>query len=112
VAYAEGKELAASFPPPAPLTPAEVPRGVAVQDPPELWDTPTWRALHYKHEYPHRYSFKFEVIPEPSRIWFQATAHGDLNGDGILSTFHLAGERRVGSHAVILPGLHIHREVE
>jgi len=112
VAYAEGKDLASSFPAPAPLTPAEVPRGVTVEDPPEIWDTPSWKALGFRVDRPHRYAFKFDVAPDPLRIWFQATAHGDLNGDGILSTFQVAGERRVGQEAVVLPGLYIHREVE
>lgn len=112
VAYAEGKELAASFPPPEELTPPEVPRGVTAEDPPGSWDTPTWQALHFRFDRPHRYAFQFEVVPEPSRIWFQASAYGDLNGDGILSTFQLAGERRADGDAVVLPGLHIHREVE
>lgn len=112
LAYAEGKELAASFPPPAPLTPTEVPRGTKVEDPPGTWDTPTWNALQFGFDRPHRYAFQFDVVPDPSRIWFQGTAHGDLNGDGILSTFQLVGERRAGEDAVLLPGLHIHREVE
>lgn len=112
IAHAEGKELARSFPDPAPLTPAEVPRGVAVLDPSGTWDTPTWQALSFRFDRPHRYSFRFDVVPDPSRIWFDAAAHGDLNGDGILSTFHLSGERRVDGAAVVLPGLHVHREVE
>jgi hypothetical protein len=112
LAHAQGKELAASFPPAAPLTPSEVPRGVTVEDPPGTWDTPTWQGLGFRFDRPHRYAFQFDVIPDPSRIWFQATAHGDLNGDGILSTFLLSGERRVGGEAVILPGIHIEREVE
>ncbi len=112
VAHADGKELAASFPAPAPLTPAEVPRGVTVQDAPDLWDTPTWTALDFRFDRPHRYAFKFDVVPDPARIWFQATAHGDLNGDGISSTFVLSGERRVDGEAVVLPGIHIDREVE
>jgi hypothetical protein len=112
LAHAHGKELAASFPPPAPLTPAEVPRGVAVQDPSDLWDTPTWKALDFRFNRPHRYAFKFDVVPDPTRIWFQATAHGDLNGDGISSTFVLSGERRADGDAVVLPGIHIDREVE
>ena len=112
VAHAQGTELPASFPPPAPLTPAEVPRGIVVEDPPDTWDTPTWKALNFRFDRPHRYSYQFDVAADPSRIWFQATAHGDLNGDGILSTFQLAGERRVDGEAVVLPGLHIHREVE
>ena len=112
IAYSQDKDLAASFPSPAPLTPSEVPRGVTVEDPPEIWDTPTWTALDFRFDRPHRYAFQFDVVPDPSRIWFQASAHGDLNGDGILSTFQLVGERRVGEDAALVPGLHIHREVE
>jgi hypothetical protein len=51
-------------------------------------------------------------VVDPIRLWFNATAHGDLNGDGILSTFQVSGERRVGEEAVLIPGLHVHREVE
>ncbi|HNS97298.1 MAG TPA: hypothetical protein PKL73_10140 [Polyangiaceae bacterium] len=112
IAHAQGKELAASFPPPAELTPKDVPRGVAAEDPPGTWDSPTWQALGFRFDVPHRYAFQFDVVPDPSRIWFQATAKGDLNGDGILSTFALAGERRVGEQAVLIPGIYIEREVE
>ena len=112
VAHAAGRELAASFPAPAPLTPAEVPRGLAVQDPEGTWDTPTWQALHFGYDRPHRYAFRFDVVVDPVRLWFNATAHGDLNGDGILSTFQVSGERRAGEEAVLIPGLHVHREVE
>lgn len=112
VAYSHEKELAASFPPPNPLTPSEVPRGVAVKDPDGTWDTPTWKALGFGFTRAHRYSFKFDVASDPERIWFRATAHGDLNGDGILSTFMLTGERKVGQSATILPGVFIDREVE
>lgn len=111
-AYADGKELAASFPPPAPRTPADVPRGVAVEDAPGTWDGPTWKALQFGFDQPHRYSFEFDVTPEPQRIWFAASAFGDLNGDGILSTFRIQGERGVGGEAVLRPGLYVHREVE
>lgn len=112
VAYAHGRELAASFPPPAPLTPSEVPRGATVTDPPGTWDTPTWQALQFRLDHPHWYCFRFDVVADPSRIWFDATAHGDLNGDGILSTFRLSGERRQGEEAALIPGLDVHREVE
>ncbi len=112
LAHAEGRELAASFPSPAPLTPADVPRGVTVTDPPGTWDTPTWQALQFRIDRPHRYAYRFDVVPEPGRIWFDATAHGDLNGDGILSTFQISGERRLDGTAELIPGLHVFREVE
>lgn len=37
VAYAESRPQEISFPPSAPLTPAQVPRGVRAVDPPESW---------------------------------------------------------------------------
>lgn len=111
-AYSEGRDLAASFPAPAPLTPAEVPRGKPTVDPPGTWDTPTWKALDFGFTSAHSFSFSFDVASDPSRIWFKAQAHGDLNGDGVTSTFLVEGERRPGQNAVVLPGLHVNREVE
>ncbi|MCL2824612.1 MAG: hypothetical protein FWD57_11525 [Polyangiaceae bacterium] len=112
IAGAADKELAASFPPPSPLTPSQVPKGIAVRDPDGTWDTPTWTALQFRFDRPHRYAFQFDVVADNTRIWFDATAHGDLNGDGILSTFQISGERRVGEEAKLIPGLYVHREVE
>jgi peptidoglycan hydrolase-like protein with peptidoglycan-binding domain len=112
VAFSEGRDLAGSFPPPSPLTPAEVPRRKPSVDPPGTWDTPTWTALQFGFTTAHSYAFAFDVASDPTRIWFQARAHGDLNGDGVTSTFLVEGERRPGQNAVVLPGLHIHREVE
>ncbi|MCU0691534.1 MAG: hypothetical protein MUF54_09040 [Polyangiaceae bacterium] len=112
IVYSQDRELAASFPPPAPLTPSVVPRGVAAEDPAGTWETPTWKALAFRFTHPHRYAFGFDVTPDPSRISFRAHAHGDLNGDGIVSTFELTGERRVGQSALVLPGMAVHQELE
>ncbi len=112
VALSEGREIAASFPQPAPLTPAEIPRGRPVTDPPGTWDHPTWKELEFSFSNAHYYAFQYNVSTEPTRIWFQAIAQGDLNGDGVTSTFIVEGERRPGQNAVVLPGLHVNREVE
>jgi len=82
VALSEGREIAASFPQPAPLTPAEIPRGRSVTDPPGTWDHPTWKELEFSFSNAHYYAFQYNVATEPARIWFQAIAQGDLNGDG------------------------------
>jgi hypothetical protein len=112
LAYSEAKELPASFPPPAPLTPSDVPRGKRVTDPPGTWDAPTWKALQFGFTSAHYFSFAFDVVSDPSRIGFRAHAHGDLNGDGLVSTFEVDGERRPGQNAVVLPGMYVDREVE
>jgi hypothetical protein len=123
VAYAARHPQPISFPPPAPLTPAEVPRGVRVTDPPEVWQHLTWRSLDFGFCpevagkpacAPHAFSFKFdsELDPATQVMRFTATAHGDLDGDGIVSTFEVRGERVPGSSARVLPGMFIDREVE
>jgi hypothetical protein len=124
VAYAAVHPQEISFPPSAPLTPAEVPRGVRVVDPPDAWQHLTWLALDFGFDpcakrppscgTPHAFSFKFdsELDPATQVMRFTATAHGDLDGDGIVSTFEVRGERAPGQPARVLPGMFIDREVE
>ena len=114
VAYAARHPQEISFPPSAPLTPAEVPRGVRVVDPSEAWQHLTWRSLDFRFETPHAFSFKFdsEIDPVTQVMRFTATAHGDLDGDGLVSTFEVRGERAPGRPARVLPGMFIDREVE
>lgn len=114
VAYAEGRPQEISFPPSAPLTPAQVPRGVRSPDPPEAWEHLTWRSLRFRFEEPHAFAFQFESELDPATqvMRFVATAHGDLDGDGMLSTFEVRGERVPGQPARVLPGMFVDREVE
>ena len=114
IAYGAEKPQDISFPPGAPLTPAEVPRGVRVVDPPEIWDHLTWRALDFRMEDPHAFSFRFtsELDPVTHVMRFTATANGDLDGDGTLSTFEVRGERVPGQPPRVLPGMFVDRQVE
>jgi hypothetical protein len=114
VAYAAGHSQEISFPPSAPLTPAQVPRGVRAVDPPEAWEHLTWRSLNFRFTEPHAFSFKFdsELDPATQTMRFTASAQGDLDGDGTLSTFEVRGERLPGQPARVLPGMFIDREVE
>ena len=100
-----------AFPPSAPLTPPEVPRGVRADDPPGVWDQPTWRTLSFGFDHPHAFSFAFESSQAGARSHFRATAHGDLDGDGVLSTFEIEGEADADG-ARVLPGMFVDREVE
>jgi len=114
LSYSEGRPHDISFPPSAPLTPAEVPRGVRVTDSEGAWEHLTWLSLKFRFDEPHAFSFKFdsEREPETESMRFTATAHGDLDGDGTLSTFEVRGERLAGQTARALPGVYIEREVE
>ena len=114
IAYAEGRPQDISFPPAAPLTPNQVPRGIRAVDPPEAWEHLTWRSLNFKFEEAHAFAFKFESHFDPATqvMRFVATAHGDLDGDGLLSTFEVGGERKPGEPARVLPGMFVDREVE
>lgn len=114
VVYAESRPQEISFPPSAPLTPSQVPRGTRSIDPPEVWEHLTWKCLAFRFEDPHAFSFKFdsEIDPATQAMRFIATAHGDLDGDGTLSTFEVRGERLPGQPARVLPGMFVDREVE
>ena len=114
IAYAERHPHEISFPPSAPLTPSQVPRGVMAVDPIEAWEHLTWRSLDFRFEQPHAFSFKFtsELDPATQVMRFTATAHGDLDGDGAVSTFEVRGERVPGQRPRVLPGMFIDREVE
>ncbi|WP_438030929.1 hypothetical protein [Sorangium sp. So ce233] len=113
VAYAESRPQEISFPPSAPLTPAQVPRGVRAVDPPGAWEHLTWRSLDFRVEGPHAFAFQFtSELDAAKTMRFVATAHGDLDGDGALSTFEVRGERVPGESARVLPGMYVDREVE
>jgi len=114
IAYAETKPQELSFPPSAPQTPAQVPRGVRSLDPPDAWEHLTWRSLGFRFDEAHAFAFQFDSSFDPATQTFRfiATAHGDLDGDGLLSTFEVRGERKPGQPAVVLPGMLVDREVE
>ncbi len=121
IAYSHNRPQAISFPPSAPLTPAQVPRGEAVEDAPNVWRHLTWLSLKFgffdfthNRPVPHRFAFKFDsaLDPQTGTMRFVATAHGDLDGDGVLSTFEVRGERLPGRRTRVLPGMFVDREVE
>lgn len=113
VAYAE---VNGRFPESSPLTPVAPPRGKMEADPPETWETPTWQALGFQPSAPgvaHAYAFAFDA-PKPEEA-FVATAHGDLDGDGLFSTFELKGVVRPGPEGAkpeVLPGMYVEAELE
>jgi hypothetical protein len=110
VAHAEDKRR---FPDSAPLTPPAPPRGKKEVDPPGTWDTPTWKALDFRpapEGAPHAYSFAFDA-PKPNEA-FVARARGDLDGDGLLSTFEIRGSIPPGEKPSVAPGMYVESELE
>jgi hypothetical protein len=108
---AAGVPAAAAYPESVPLTPEKVPQGASVDDPKGTWDHPTWQRLGFEWTVPHYFSFAFESRNAPGRSVFHTRAHGDLDGDGILSTFAISGEARDGAEPTT-SALDVHREVE
>ena len=134
-------------PPSAPLTPAEVPRGQRVVDPPATWESPTWRALDFhpsENGAPHAFSFLFDdtstaqpprangpaalpalaalaasgPVSPPAPLLqpsFAAASHGDLDGDGVSSSFEIRSQPTSGGASGPLqvdPQMYVEAEVE
>jgi hypothetical protein len=110
-ALAASRAAAHAYPATVGLTPAEVPCGQRVTDPPGTWDHPTWRELQFGFSVPHAFSFAYESHNAPGLARFRARAHGDLDADGLSSTFALSGESRDGALPVVF-FLEVQREVE
>lgn len=117
LAYAHERAVGEAFPSSAALTPEAPPRGRCEVDPPGTWDGPTWRALDFRPvpaEQPHCFAFGFDSALSPAKSTFRAYAHGDLDGDGIVSTFEVTGEDVAGDTRgpVLDPGMFVDAEVE
>ncbi len=110
-ALAAGRPTEQAYPATVGLTPEKVPRGERTADPPGTWDHPTWRALAFEHRIPHGFSFGFDSQNAPEAATFRAYAHGDIDGDGILSTFEVSGQSVEGQAPVVF-ALEMYREVE
>jgi hypothetical protein len=96
------------FPPSAPRTPVNVPRGTPERDSPGAWDHPTWRALHFSMGAPHYFSYEFVS----DGTGFTARALGDLDGDGVLSTFERACGVNLRNEVECSDGVWVHNELE
>lgn len=110
-ALADAAPALQAYPPSAPLTPAQVPRGELTVDPPGTWAHPTWRLLDFSLQAPHAFSFELSSVNAAERSTYTAVAHGDLDGDGVHSTFQVSGEVRPGHPPETFP-LEVIREVE
>lgn len=114
IVYGSKHEGETSLPPSVELTPKDVPKGTSVLDPKGTWDHLTWRALGFNLGEAHAFSYLFKMSYDPIalRSTFEVTAHGDLDGDGAVSTFSVFGEKTRDTGARALPGMYVDREVE
>ena len=106
-------ELNGRFPDGAPLTPATPPRGTKEADPPGAWDGATWKALAFRpvaEGVPHAYAFSFESTGAGTA--FVEQSRGDLDGDGVLSTFEVRGYARPAEKPTLVPGMYVEQELE
>jgi type II secretory pathway pseudopilin PulG len=114
--YAKGHDMPHAYPPSAPLTPPAVARGTREVDPPGAWDAPGWKAIGFRAAedgVPHAFAFQLDTANGPTRSTFAAFAHGDLDGDGVASTFEVRGHDQTGeSGPVIEPGMAVVSELE
>lgn len=95
----------------APLTPPVPPRGKHESFPPEIWSHPTWQALSFQASpsgSPFAYAYAFDAHP----AGFVARAHGDLDGDGIFSTFEVRGAAAPNEPLRVEPGMYVENELE
>jgi hypothetical protein len=117
VVYASQHPPSQAFPPSAPMTPGSPPRGRCEVDAPGAWEQPTWRALDFRPAppgTPHCYAFSFDSALSPAKSTFRAQAHGDLDGDGVTSTFEITGQVTDGDPRgpVVDPGMFVESETE
>jgi len=124
VLYAMPLPVEQAFPASAPLTPPRPPRGAPAVDVLALWQTPTWLALHFPPPHgsgrafaegePHAFAFSFDSVLGHGKSGFVAAAHGDLDGDGTMSTFEIRGHDVEGDPRgpSIEPGMYVQDPLE
>jgi hypothetical protein len=110
-AFAVGRPVELAYPSSVGLTPARVPTGQRVTDPAGTWDHPTWRRLDFAFTDPHSYAFEFTSNLTANVSTFIVRAQGDLDGDGVTSTFEMTGESKESDEPSI-GSLRVYREVE
>ncbi len=97
----EGNKLPCQFPASTPITPPPGPNGEhpccsstydtdgdhRCDSNPDHWTTPTWSALNFGIYDQHYYVYEYDSNGELSDAKMTATAYGDLDCDGVWSTF-------------------------
>jgi type IV pilus assembly protein PilA len=90
-----GSVLAKQFPGNAGPTPTVIPGANKHVPVVAEFKTPEWAALDFSISDPYQYQYSFTVVGAPPTPFAAMTAQGDLDGDGIYSTYqrHIQGNR-------------------
>jgi hypothetical protein len=75
-----------------------------------LWAKPPWTSLRMALDDPHYYSYQYEVAPDGRS--FTARAMGDLDCNGVYSTFELVGSISADGTVTGPAGMFINNELE
>lgn len=109
---ARGDVVGGGFPQSVPLTPSQIPCGEKAPIVPSDWRHPTWEALRFQPLDAMRYSYQFDSSGVGLTATFTAAAFGDLDCDGVYSTFLRIGSVNAGNEVRGGPGLLIENELE
>ena len=89
-----GKKLPCQFPAPVPPTPTggsccelDGNDDERCDSKPEEWDDPSWSALSFQMSDEHYFIYEFDSLGDLSDAKMTASAYGDLDCDGVTSTF-------------------------
>lgn len=81
-----------TFCPSTTLTPATVPLASKIKTVPADWGSLGWTCLKFNVDSPQFYAYKYESNSSTGTdAMYTATANGDLDGNGVKSTFELSG---------------------
>jgi prepilin-type N-terminal cleavage/methylation domain-containing protein len=111
-ADAGGAPLPHAFPPTDGPTPAQIPRGTKVLVPAASWETPGWTAMGFYIRDYQRYSYSFTSTGSDAAAVATFIAQGDLNGNGVPSTFQRSAAGQVGGGVSGGSGLYVVSDVE
>lgn len=104
------------FPPSMPLTPDDDAQALACESgerllAPSAWSEPGWQAMNFAVQDPHYYRYQYNSVGVGDLASFTASAFGDLDCDGVFSTFVRFGFVEQGE-VVGSAGLYISNELE
>ena len=80
-------------------------------DPPGSWDHPAWQAVGFR-AVPEGAAHRFSFATELQDTTFVARAHGDLDGDGVVSVFEAKVDFSKAAEPKLIPGMYVEAELE